>query len=92
MNRAERRRLKKHGCTNGLKPTLTTDHYIHYYSLALADALYCEGIESNKIIEIFKKIENTVDCLASGHINAQDLETMCMDEIGINFVRGRGNI
>ena len=87
MNRAERRRLAKHGDVCGVKPTITVNHYIHYYSLALADALHCMDFDNDTIMKVFDKVQTTVDCLVSGHIDVMDLQTMCEQEIGINFLR-----
>lgn len=87
MNRAERRRLQKHGDVNGLAPTITTGDYLHYYTLSICDALYCEGIDRDIIRKVFDKIKITMDCLRSGHIDVHDLETMCYEEVGINFIK-----
>lgn len=95
LNRAERRRAIKQN--KGLtpeeakrlyEPTMTVNDYLHFYNLAICDALYCElELPNDKIKEIFEKIKTTVDCLASGHISCVELERMVEEEVGIRFRR-----
>ena len=97
LNRAERRRAVKQnkGLTSEeakklYEPTMTFNDYLHFYDLAICDALYCElDLPNDKIKEIFDKIKTTVDCLASGHISCIELERMVEEEIGIRFKRGK---
>ena len=97
LPRAERRRLMKQnkGLTKEeakqlYRPTMTFNDYLHYYDLAICDALYCElDLSNERIKEVFDKIKTTVDCLASGHISCIELERMVEEEIGIRFKRGK---
>lgn len=96
LPRAERRRLmkeqkiSKEEAKNLYRPTMTVNDYLHFYNLAICDALYCElEVPNDKIKEIFEKIKTTVDCLASGHISCIELERMVEEEIGIRFRRSR---
>lgn len=88
MNRAERKRLEKYGDVNGPKETFTFNHYVYYYNLAVADALYCElGMDGEAIQNLFIKVAETMKCMNSGYINADDLSKMCEDELGLTFLR-----
>lgn len=88
MNRSEKRRLAKYGTVNGPVETLTNDDVIYYYSLAFAGALYSEcDMNGDEIAKVFKKAYFTADCLKSRHISLADLETMCEEELGIEFIR-----
>jgi hypothetical protein len=94
LPRAERRRLmkeqkiSKEEAKNLYRPTMTVHDYLHYYDLAIVDALYCSlNLENDKIKEVFDKIKMTVDCLATGHISCIDLEHMVEEEVGIKFKR-----
>ena len=88
LNRAERKRLKKYGDINGIKPIMTFEKYVYYFNLALADALFCEtNMNAEQIREVFKKANTTFECMESGNLNADDLQKMCLEELGINFVR-----
>lgn len=97
LNRAERRRAVKQnkGLTSEeakklYEPTMTFNDYLHYYDLAICDALYCElDLPNDKIKEIFDKIKTTVDCLATKRISCIELERMVEEEIGIRFKRGK---
>lgn len=95
LPRAERRRLMKQnkGLTKEeakqlYRPTMTFNDYLHYYDLAICDALYCElDLPNTRIKEVFDKIKTTVDCLSTGHLSCIDLENMVENEIGIRFKR-----
>ena len=97
LPRAERRRLMKQNkdltkeeAKQLYRPTMTFNDYLHYYDLAICDALYCElDLSNERIKEVFDKIKTTVDCLASGHISCIELERMVEEEIGIRFKRGK---
>lgn len=91
MNRAERKRIEKYGDINGPKETLTFNHYVYYYNLAMADALYCElGLDVEQIQNVFIKVTETMKCMNSGHINVDDLSKMCEEELGLTFLRSVG--
>lgn len=87
-NRAERRRLAKYGDVNGAKPTVTTNDYIHYCCLSFVDAMHCIGVSNDDIKAVLRKVTYTMDCLSSGHIKASDIEQMCIEEVGVNMIRG----
>lgn len=87
MNRAERRRLQKYGNVNGKQPTKTLEDFLHLYSLSFVVALDSVNIDKNTVLEIMQKVQETADCLDKGYINQYDVETMCNEAYGINFVR-----
>lgn len=95
LSRAERRRLMRENkdltaeeAKKLYKPTMQFKDYLHYYDLAICDALYCElDLPNTRIKEIFDKIKTTIDCLSSGHISCIELERMVEEEIGIKFKR-----
>lgn len=88
MNRAERKRLEKYGDINGQKESFTFNHYVYYYNLAMADALYCElGLDTEKVQDLFCKVMETMECMRKGYINVDDLSKMCEEELGITFLR-----
>ena len=85
--RAERKRLAKYGSIYGQRPTLTFDKYVYYFYLALVDALYCVyGMPTEQIVELFNKVNTTIDCLMTDYITLRDIETMTKEEVGIEFV------
>ena len=89
MNRAERRQAMKLGIKGEMAPTKTVGQFIHLYTLSMMLALDSEGVDKDLAIQILKKIEENADCMISGHINQRDVETMCSDIYGIDFVEGR---
>lgn len=86
MNRAERRRLEKQDIKGIQKRTQTVDDYIHIYTLSMVLALDSVGIEKQLAIEIMDKIVENAECMTSGHINQKDVEIMCTEQYGIDFV------
>ena len=86
MNRAERRRLDKENIKGIKTRTQTVDDYIHIYTLSMALALDSENIEKEQALRIMSKIVENSQCMASGHINQQDVEQMCKDNYGLEFV------
>lgn len=89
LPRAERRRLQKYGNTNGRTETFTFDHYVYFYNLAMADALYCElSMNAEQIQNVFIKVNETMSCMRKGYIDINDLHDMINDELGIDFARG----
>ena len=87
MNRTERRRMAKHGTIQGALPTMTMDKFVYYFSLAMADALHCEyDMDGDEITKLFEKVNTTTECLSTDYISLLDIETMCKDELGIEFV------
>lgn len=93
LPRQQRRALQRKGLTpeqakNLREKTVTVHDYLHYYDLAICDALYCElDLPNTEIKKVFDKIKETVNCLGSGHLSCFDLEQMVEDEIGIRFKR-----
>ena len=89
LKRAERKRLQKFGDTSGRKESFTFDHYVYYYNLAVADALYCElAMSAEQIRDLFIKIDETMKCMRSGNLDIDSLHDMVEEELGITFVRG----
>lgn len=86
MNRAERRRAEKIGTKGEIVPTLTVDNYIHIYTLSIALALDSVEIGKEKALEIMGKIEENADCMLHNYINQDDVEKMCADVYGIEFL------
>lgn len=86
MNRAERRRLEKENIKGIKVETQTVDDYIHIYTLSMALALDSEEIPKEQVLRIMSKIVENAQCMASGHINQQDVEQMCLDVYGIDFI------
>ena len=87
MNRSERRRAAKHGTVQGAQPTMTFDKFVYYFSLAMADALHCEyNMNGEEVAKLFKKANMTAECLKEDYIRLRDIETMCLEELGIEFV------
>lgn len=86
MNRAERRQLEKQRIKGIQTRTQTVDDYINIYTLSMVLALDSVGIEKKLAIEIMDKIIENAECMTSGHINQKDVEEMCTQEYGIDFV------
>lgn len=86
MNRAQRRQAKKLGLKEEVIPTLTVDNYIHIYTLSIALALDSVEMEKEKALEIMAKIEENADCMLHNYINQDDVEQMCKDTYGIEFL------
>ena len=87
MNRAARRRLQKYGNEQGLAPTPTLNNFIHLYTLSFILSMHSCEIEKDKLMEVVDKLYETSECMLTGHINQRDVETMCNDVYGINFVQ-----
>lgn len=86
MNRAQRRQAKRLGIKGETIPTLTVDNYIHIYTLSIALALDSVEIGKEKALEIMAKIEENADCMLHNYINQDDVEKMCADVYGIEFL------
>lgn len=89
MNRAERRRAEKLGIKGEISPTKTVNEFIHLYTLSMMLALDSEGVDKDLAIKILDKIDENANCMISGHINQRDVEIMCEDIYGVQFVEGR---
>lgn len=86
MNRAERRRAAKLGLEGVTKETKTVDDFVHLYTLSFMLALDSCEVGKEKALEIMAKVEENASCMLSGHINQKDVETMCKEEYGIDFI------
>ena len=86
MNRAARRRLKKYGTVDGATPAPTLNDFIHLYTLSFILSMHSCEVEKDKLMEVVDKLYETADCMMTGHINQRDVETMCKDVYGIDFV------
>lgn len=91
MNRADRRRFKKYGNTTGEIATPNLNDFIHLYSLSFVLSMHSCEIEKEKLLEVMEKLYETCECMLSGHINQADVETMCRDVYGIDFVANSKN-
>ena len=86
LTRPEKHRLKKHGNINGANRTPTLNDFIHLYTLSFILSMHSCEVEKDKLIEVVEKLYETADCMVSGHINQLDVEKMCNDIYGIDFV------
>ena len=86
MNRAEKRRLAKEGLKGIKEETKTVGDFIHLYTLSFMLALDSCEVGKGKALEIMAKVEENASCMLSGHINQKDVEIMCKEEYGIDFV------
>ena len=83
MNRAEKRRNERL-CVRTETPTL--DDYIYLYTLSIAMALDSEELPKDQVLRIMDKLQETADCMQHNYINKRDVEQMCRETYGINFV------
>ena len=86
MNRAEKRRLKKYGTLEDIKPTKTLDDFIAIYGLAFVLGMDSEDIPKETVIKVVEKAWETAECMRTGHVSISDIEKMCEDAYGINLV------
>ena len=86
MSRSEKKRLIKYGDTQGPKSTPTLNDFIHIYTLSYVMALDKAEIGKEKVLEIMEQVYETSQCMLEGYINIRDVETMCRDVYGIDFV------
>lgn len=91
LPRVARRRLEKHGNANGAKPTPTLNDFIHLYTLSFILSMHSCEVEKDKLMEVVDKLYETSECMLTGHINQKDVEIMCEDVYGINFVQNVKN-
>jgi hypothetical protein len=85
MNRAERRRAEREG-VQVKEATKTVDQFIHIYTLSIMLALDSVRLPKQQVLDIMDKIQETADCMLHDYINQKDVEKMCADEYGIEFV------
>lgn len=86
MNRSEKKRFIKYGDVNGIKETPTLNDFIHMYTLSFVMALDKEELGKEKVLEIMENVYETSQCMLEGYINIRDVETMCRNVYGIDFV------
>ena len=91
LPRAERRRLKKHGNVIGKAPTPSLNDFVHLYTLSFILSMHSCEVEKEKLLEVMEKVYETSECMLSGHINQTDVEIMCRDIYGIDFVANSKN-
>lgn len=91
MNRADRRRFKKYGNVQGEAPTPSLNDFVHLYTLSFILSMHSCEIDKDKLVEVMEKVYETSECMLSGHINQTDVETMCRDVYGIDFVENSKN-
>ena len=87
MNRAERRRLEKHGSVYGEIPTLTPEVVLDYNCCAFVVSMDAEGIDRETIKKVLNRVSFTMQCLRCGHVDICDLKEMCSEQVGINMHR-----
>ena len=86
MSRSEKKRFIKYGDTQGPKSTPTLNDFIHIYTLSYVMALDKAEVGKEKVVEIMEQVYETSQCMLEGYINIRDVETMCRDVYGIDFV------
>ena len=86
LSRSEKKRFIKYGDTQGPKSTPTLNDFIHIYTLSYVMALDKAEICKEKVLEIMEQVYETSQCMLEGYINIRDVETMCRDVYGIDFV------
>lgn len=86
ISRSEKKRLIKYGDTQGIKSTPTLNDFIHIYTLSYVMALDKAEVGKEKVLEIMEQVYETSQCILEGYINVRDVETMCRDVYGIDFV------
>lgn len=86
MSRSEKKRFIKYGDTQGPKTTPTLDDFIHIYTLSFVMSLDKVELEKEKVLEIMENVYETSQCMLEGYINIRDVETMCRNVYGIDFV------
>lgn len=91
LPRADRRRLKKHGNVIGKAPTPSLNDFVHLYTLSFILSMHSCEVEKEKLLEVMEKVYETSECMLSGHINQTDVEIMCRDIYGIDFVANSKN-
>ena len=91
LPRADRRRLKKHGNLVGKTPTPSLNDFVHLYTLSFILSMHSCEVEKEKLVEVMEKVYETSECMLSGHINQTDVEIMCRDIYGIDFVANSKN-
>lgn len=85
MNRAERRRTERLG-VQVKEATKTVDQFIHLYTLSIMLALDSEELPKEQVLRIMDKLQENADCMLHDYINQRDVEKMCADSYGIEFV------
>lgn len=87
MNRAERRQLEREKIKGGATPTLRLVDYMHIYSLSVMLAMDSYELDKDLVRNIMAKIEENADCMLHKYINISDVEKMCVEAYGIDFVK-----
>ena len=85
MNRAERRRTERLG-VRVKEETKTVDQFIHLYTLSIMLALDSEELPKEQVLRIMDKLQENADCMLHDYISQKDVEKMCADSYGIEFV------
>ena len=86
LSKAEKKRLIKYGDTQGPKTTPTLNDFIHTYTMSFVMALDKAELGKEKVLEIMEQVYETSQCMLEGYINIRDVETMCRNVYGIDFV------
>lgn len=86
MSKAEKKRLIRYGDTQGPKTTPTLNDFIHIYTMSFVMALDKAEVGKEKVLEIMEQVYETSQCMLEGYINIRDVETMCRNVYGIDFV------
>ena len=87
MNRAERRRLEKEKIKGESVPSLRLVDYMHIYSLSVILAMDSFELDKDLVRQIMAKVEENADCMLHKYISIADVEKMCIESYGINFVK-----
>lgn len=86
MCRQEKKRYIKFGDVCGAKTTPILNDFIHTYTLSFVMALDKAELPKEVVREVMNNVYETSECMLQGYINLKDVETMCRDVYGINFV------
>lgn len=87
MNRAERRRLERERIKGGNIPSLRLVDYMHIYSLSVILAMDSFELDKDLVRQIMAKVEENADCMLHKYISISDVEKMCVESYGIDFVK-----
>ena len=77
MNRAERRRLEKHGNINGITPTATKADEMVMMLKAMSIVLHDEyGFGAKRCANVVQRVVDMFDHVRTGHLSGADINFM----------------
>lgn len=96
MNRAQTRKAVK-SSGKGISPEEiyrllrrerkdSIDQTVHLYSVAMVDVLhYKANLDRDTIIMVLENVQQTMDCINSGHVNFAELEQNICQELNMEI-------